>query len=61
MFATGSLAHEEEGLAALEHIHLGWAFLGWTLRLPLVCPLAQWLVDASGGGPHHVTRARPAR
>ena len=33
----------------LEHIHLGWAFVGFTLRLPAVGGLAQLLVDASGG------------
>jgi protein-S-isoprenylcysteine O-methyltransferase Ste14 len=56
---------EEEGVAALarglESIHLGWAFVGWTLRLPIVCPIVQLLVDASGGGPHRVIRSRPAR
>ena len=45
----------EDGLAAfaraLEHLHLGWAFVGWTLRLPVLSELAQWLVDISGGGP----------
>ena len=48
----------EDGLAAfaraLEHLHLGWAFVGWTLRLPWVAELAQWLVDLSGGGPRPV-------
>jgi protein-S-isoprenylcysteine O-methyltransferase Ste14 len=34
---------------ALEHLHLGWAFVGWTVRLPIVLPLVQLLVDASGG------------
>jgi protein-S-isoprenylcysteine O-methyltransferase Ste14 len=57
--------HEDDGVAALgralEHIHLGWAFVGWTLRLPLVRAVAQLLVDASSGGPHRVSRARPAR
>jgi protein-S-isoprenylcysteine O-methyltransferase Ste14 len=33
----------------LEHVHLGWAFVGFTLRLPVVCALAQLLVDACGG------------
>jgi protein-S-isoprenylcysteine O-methyltransferase Ste14 len=39
---------------ALEHAHLGWAFAGCVLRLPVVCPLAQLLVDASGGEPRSV-------
>ena len=39
---------------ALEHIHLGWALFGFLLRLPVVRPLAQLLVDASGGEPRNV-------
>ena len=39
---------------ALEHIHLGWAFIGWTLRLPVILPLVQLLVDASGGEPRAI-------
>jgi protein-S-isoprenylcysteine O-methyltransferase Ste14 len=50
----------EQGLAALaralEHIHLGWAMLGWALRLPFVCPLLQILVDAVGGEPRMAFR-----
>ena len=34
---------------ALEHIHVGWALVGCLLRLPIVRPLIQLLVDASGG------------
>lgn len=40
---------------ALEHLHLGWALVGFAARLPGVRTIAQVLVDASGGGP------RPAR
>lgn len=39
---------------ALEHIHLGWALVAFFLRLPLVLPLAQVIVDASGGGPRTI-------
>jgi hypothetical protein len=35
---------------ALEHIHLGWAFLSFAIRVPLVAPLLQLMVDAAGGG-----------
>lgn len=46
---------EERGVAAfacaLEHFNLGWAFLGWMLRLPGVCSFGQLIVDAVGGGP----------
>ncbi len=55
-YESGGL--ESEGLAAvaraLEHLNLGWAFLGWTLRLPGVCRLGQLIVDAVGGGPRSV-------
>src|SRR6185295_11737423 len=33
---------------ALEHVHLGWAFVGFLLRLPIVCQFSQLLADASG-------------
>ena len=36
---------------ALEHVHLGWALLGFLLRLPIVCQFAQLLADASGAEP----------
>lgn len=39
---------------ALEHIHLGWAFVGWFLALPGVVHLAQWIADAFGPTPHAV-------
>lgn len=48
----------ETGLAAftraLEHINLGWAWIGWTLRLPVLRPVLQWLVDLAGGGPRKI-------
>jgi protein-S-isoprenylcysteine O-methyltransferase Ste14 len=34
---------------ALEHIHVGWALPGLLMRLPIVRPSIQLLVDASGG------------
>jgi len=53
---------EEEGVAALgrafEHLNLAWALLGMFIRLPVVSPLLQVLVDASGGGPQVVRRFR---
>jgi protein-S-isoprenylcysteine O-methyltransferase Ste14 len=39
---------------ALEHIHLGWAFVGWGMRLPVVHQVLQALVDASGGEPRTI-------
>ena len=50
----------DEGVAAvaraLEHVHLGWALLGWMMRLPIVRPGLQLVVDASGGEPRVVAR-----
>ena len=41
--------HPEEGIAAiargLEHIHLGWAFCGWMLRLPVIREVSQLIAD----------------
>lgn len=49
------------GLAALarglEHGGPGWAYVGWLLRLPLVRPVLQLLIDGMGGG----ERQLPAR
>jgi protein-S-isoprenylcysteine O-methyltransferase Ste14 len=54
----------DEGIAALaravEHVHLGWAVAGWIVRLPLIRPSLQLLVDAVGGGPRACQR-RPVR
>ncbi len=41
--------------AALEHLHLGWALIGWMMRLPVLTLGFQAIGDASGFGP------RPAR
>jgi len=54
---------EAQGIAAfaraLEHMHLGWAFAGMIMRLPLIRPCVQLLVDVSGGGPRHIARTCP--
>ncbi len=50
----------ESGVGALaravEHIHLGWALVGWTARLPGVRHVLQAVVDVSGGGPRRIER-----
>jgi protein-S-isoprenylcysteine O-methyltransferase Ste14 len=55
----------ENGVAAfaraLEHLHFGWAWLGAVLRLPWICHLTQWLLDAGGLGPQPKTIARIPR
>jgi protein-S-isoprenylcysteine O-methyltransferase Ste14 len=54
-------ARDEAGVAAiaraLEHVHLGWAMVGWVMRLPVVVQVLQLLVDASGGEARLVPRA----
>lgn len=44
---------------ALEHTHLGWAMIGFAIRLPIVCPIVQLIVDASGGGPRRMGSSVP--
>lgn len=38
----------------LEHIHLGWAWLGWGIALPIVNVVLQWIVDLYGGEPREL-------
>jgi hypothetical protein len=62
-YDPGDGASGEEGIAALarglEHLHLGWALLGWCLRLPLIRPFLQLVADASGAGPRPAARVCP--
>ncbi len=39
---------------ALEHIHLGWALVGFFLRIPVIRPLVQILADACGAEPRRL-------
>lgn len=41
---------------ALEHIHFGWALLGVVMRLPVIRPFLQLIIDAAGGGPRNLPR-----
>jgi hypothetical protein len=41
---------------ALEHVNLAFAFIGWTIRLPVVGEFVQLVTDAVGGGPRELTR-----
>jgi len=49
---------EETGVAAvaraMEHVNFAFALLGMAMRLPVIRPLLQVVVDASGGGPQPV-------
>lgn len=40
--------------AALEHVHLGWAFVGWLMRAPVLAWCVQLVADAVGAGPRRV-------
>jgi hypothetical protein len=48
----------ETGIAALarglEHIHFGWAMVGFAARLPGIQAALQLLADASGAGPRKI-------
>jgi protein-S-isoprenylcysteine O-methyltransferase Ste14 len=52
----------EAGVAALgralEHLHLGWALVGWAIRLPPVRPIVQLVADAVGAGPRELAPRR---
>ena len=58
-YEAGDGSYSASGVAALaralEHVHAGWALVGCALRLPVICPLAQLLVDACGGEPRSLT------
>lgn len=41
--------------AALEHVSLGYAMVGWLLRAPVLASFLQLLADAVGAGPRSVT------
>lgn len=36
---------------AVQHLHLGWASVGWLLKVPGLDRFVQLVVDAVGGGP----------
>lgn len=42
--------------AALEHISLGWAVVGWLMRAPVLVWFVQLLADAVGAGPRALNR-----
>ncbi|MFC4563548.1 methyltransferase family protein [Nocardiopsis mangrovi] len=44
---------------ALEHLHLGWALLGWVIGLPGVARCLGLCADAFGAGPRTTSRAAP--
>jgi protein-S-isoprenylcysteine O-methyltransferase Ste14 len=38
----------------LEHVHFGWAYVGFLVRLPVVSPAVQLIADASGAEPRRI-------
>jgi protein-S-isoprenylcysteine O-methyltransferase Ste14 len=53
----GRAASGVEALArAVEHIHFGWALLGFAVRLPILRSWVQLLADAAGAEPRRLTR-----
>ncbi|GAA1750383.1 isoprenylcysteine carboxylmethyltransferase family protein [Luedemannella helvata] len=51
-----------DGVAAvargLEHVHLGWAAVGWALRVPVLDRLATLIADGVGAGPRDLPAVR---
>jgi protein-S-isoprenylcysteine O-methyltransferase Ste14 len=58
---TAGVTGIEAVARSLEHVHLGWAFVGFLLRLPVVRQLTQLLTDASGGEARAIALPRVAR
>jgi protein-S-isoprenylcysteine O-methyltransferase Ste14 len=56
MDGTGDEAGVRAFARGLEHIHVGWAFVGACLRLPGISHFTQILLDSSGSGPRLVPR-----
>ena len=60
-YAPADGGAEEDGVAAfaraMEHVNFACALMGMGLRLPVIRPMLQVIVDASGGGPMRVSRA----
>jgi len=63
-YAPADGGAEEGGVAAfaraLEHVNFATAVLGMAMRLPILRPALQLIVDASGGGPMRVRRGEGA-
>lgn len=59
-YAPADGGAEEEGVAAFarafEHVSFACALLGMAMRLPIIRPILQVIVDGTGGGPMRVTR-----
>lgn len=59
-YAPADGGAEESGVAAfgraMEHVNFACALLGMAMRLPVIRPALQVIVDASGGGPMLVSR-----
>jgi protein-S-isoprenylcysteine O-methyltransferase Ste14 len=62
-YAPADGGAEEEGVAAFarafEHVNFACALLGMAMRLPIIRPILQVIVDGTGGGPMRVSRRIP--
>ena len=63
-YDPGDGSQSKEGVTALaralEHVHLGWAFCAWMLRLPGIASLAQVIADAFTDSRPAICQASPA-
>ncbi|MDQ6710412.1 MAG: isoprenylcysteine carboxylmethyltransferase family protein [Candidatus Dormibacteraeota bacterium] len=60
---VGADGYHEQGVnalaRALEHINVGFAFIGWTIRLPGISQIIQLFTDAVGGEPRELPAPLP--
>lgn len=60
LVSTGPYAYIGNPMQTAMALILGWAFIAWTMRLPVLRPFLQLITDAVGGGPRLIAR-RPSR
>jgi protein-S-isoprenylcysteine O-methyltransferase Ste14 len=62
-YEAGDGTRPKEGVeafaCAVGHIHFGWAWFGWFLRLPLLLSFLQMCMDVAGAGPQPVCEWEP--
>jgi protein-S-isoprenylcysteine O-methyltransferase Ste14/predicted DCC family thiol-disulfide oxidoreductase YuxK len=62
VYVPGNGGPAEEGIAALaralEHVNLGWAFIGWSIRIPVARSLFQLIADVVTAAPDRSTTCR---
>ncbi|MEO1857789.1 MAG: hypothetical protein ABGY95_10580 [Rubritalea sp.] len=49
VYPCGTTAQGVEAIAAaLQHLHIGWAYIGWLISYPGIQQLMQWSMDSAG-------------